>query len=220
MVRSALEINRPLTILGGVMLVVLLATLVGVSLDPRIITAAPAWVKPAKFAISISIYCFTFVWLLGFIANHPHLTGWIANVVVISFIVEMTAIFTQAATAGDDPRTILAWQPFANLARQIFPSEFALIDRARGATFPFSAEQIQSAHARWTADWLAWERAHDADYKLRAAAVEHEMGAGVASSYGRARLEAVEREKLERYQHRYEEYTRISKALKALFPTS
>ena len=135
-------------------------------------------------------------------------------------VATLLAIFTQAATAGDDPRTILAWQPFANLARQIFPSEFALIDRARGATFPFSAEQIQSAHARWTADWLAWERAHDADYKLRAAAVEHEMGAGVASSYGRARLEAVEREKLERYQHRYEEYTRISKALKALFPTS
>ena len=97
LVRSALEINRPLTILGGVMLVVLLATLVGVSLDPRIITAAPAWVKPAKFAISISIYCFTFVWLLGFIAKRPRLTCWMANVVVISFIAEMTAIFTQAA---------------------------------------------------------------------------------------------------------------------------
>ena len=44
------------------------------------------------------------------------------------------------------------------------------------------------------------------------------MGANLATPYGRARLEAVEREKLDRYQQRYEEYTRVSKALKTLFP--
>jgi hypothetical protein len=54
-------------------------------------------VKPATFAISIGIYCFTFVWLLGFIEDRPRLTCWMANVVVISLVVEMTAIVTQAA---------------------------------------------------------------------------------------------------------------------------
>ncbi len=97
LVRAALEINRPITILGSTMLLVLLATLMGVIADPHVITGAPAWVKPAKFAISISIYCFTFVRLLGFVDNHPRLTRWMANVVAISFIVEMTAIVTQAA---------------------------------------------------------------------------------------------------------------------------
>jgi len=133
-------------------------------------------------------------------------------------VATLLGMFAPAATTGDDPRSVLAWQPVASLARQLFPSEFATIDRARGATFPFTGEQIQAAHARWTAEWLAWERAHDADYKLRAAAVEHEMGGSLATPYGRARLEAVEREKLDRYQQRYEEYTRVSKALKALFP--
>ena len=27
---------------------------------------------------------------------------------------------------------------------------------------------MQAAHAQWTADWLAWERTHDAEYKLKA----------------------------------------------------
>jgi hypothetical protein len=93
----ALEINRPLTILGGVMLLALLATLVGVFADPRTITGAPAWLKPAKFAISISIYSFTLVWLLSFIRNHSRLVRLVANLTVVSLIVEMIAIVTQAA---------------------------------------------------------------------------------------------------------------------------
>jgi hypothetical protein len=125
-------------------------------------------------------------------------------------------IFAPAAAAGDDPRALLAWQPVAAAARNLFPSEFAAIDKARGATFPFSVDQIRAAHSRWTAEWLAWERSHDAECKLRAAAVEHELGDQVATSYGRARMDAVERDKLEQYQRRYEEYTRIAKGLQAL----
>jgi hypothetical protein len=97
LVRAGLDINRPLTLLGAGMLLVLLAALVGVVVDPRVITGAPAWVKPAKFAISISIYSFTFVWLLSFLEDRPRLSSWMANVITISFIVEMTAIVTQAA---------------------------------------------------------------------------------------------------------------------------
>lgn len=93
----AFEIDRPLTLLGGAMLLVLFATLVGLFLDHRVITGAPAWLKPAKFAVSVSIYCFTFVWLLGFVENHPRLVRFAANVTVISFIVEMVVIITQAA---------------------------------------------------------------------------------------------------------------------------
>lgn len=92
-----LSMSRPLTILGGAMLLVLLATLAGLVLDHRVIIGAPAWLKPAKFAISISVYSFTFVWLLRFVENHPRLARLAANVTVISFIVEMTAIMTQAA---------------------------------------------------------------------------------------------------------------------------
>lgn len=93
----AFLLSRPLTILGGIMLVTFAATLVGIVADPRVITGVPAWVKPAKFALSVSVYCFTFVWLLGFVENRPALVRLTANVTVISITVEMIAIITQAA---------------------------------------------------------------------------------------------------------------------------
>jgi hypothetical protein len=89
--------NRALTIMGGAMVVTFFAALVGIFVDHRVITGAPAWLKPAKFAISVSIYCFTFVWLLGFVENRPRLVRLVANVTVASFIVEMIVIITQAA---------------------------------------------------------------------------------------------------------------------------
>lgn len=93
----ALLRSWPLPIFGGVMLLTFVATLVGIVADPRVITGVPVWVKPAKFAISVSVYCFTFAWLLGFVENHPRLVRLMANVTVISITVEMIAIITQAA---------------------------------------------------------------------------------------------------------------------------
>ena len=46
--------------------------------------------------------------------------------------------------------------------------------------------------------------------------MEIDRSAGAASQRAGARLEALEREKLERYQGRYEEYVRISRALAEL----
>src|SRR5262249_31117483 len=94
--------------------------------------------------------------------------------------------------------------------------EFALLDRASGHTFPFGKERFDAAHASWTAEWLAWERTHDMEYKRKAAAAEHDLATSGGSSLVRATLETVEREKLDSYQRRYEEYIRIAKALQAL----
>jgi len=130
---------------------------------------------------------------------------------------ELLSLFAPAiAAAATDPRAVLAWQPVAVAARALYPKDFAEIDTAFGSTFPFSAESIERAHARWTADWLAWERRHDADFKLKTAMVEHELGNEASTSFGRARLDAIEREKLDLYQQHYEEYTRIAKGLQAL----
>ncbi len=132
---------------------------------------------------------------------------------------QILAAFAPALGAAvADPRALLVWQPLARTARQLFPDEFAALDRASGATFPFSGESVQAAHARWTADWLAWERRHDAEFKLKAATVEHELIESGGSPIVRARLEKVEREKLDQYQRRYEEYVRVAKALQAVMP--
>jgi hypothetical protein len=131
-------------------------------------------------------------------------------------IATLLTLFAPALTAAQqDPRAFLVWQPIAQAARQLFPAEFASLDRATGATFPFSRERIEAAHSQWTADWLAWELAHDTTYKLKVSVAEQELALGAAGS-GRARLDAIEREKLDLYQRRYAEYIRTAKALQAL----
>ena len=63
--------NPALTILGTAMLVTLTVSLIGLVVDHRTITNAPAWLKPAKFAISLTLYAFTLTWLLQFIQSLP-----------------------------------------------------------------------------------------------------------------------------------------------------
>jgi hypothetical protein len=96
LLRSAFAVNPALTILAVTMLITFAATLLGIFVDHRVITGAPAWLKPAKFAISVSIYCFTFVWMLGSVENRPRLVRLVANVTAASLIVEMIVILTQA----------------------------------------------------------------------------------------------------------------------------
>ena len=95
--RSAFAASPALTVLAAAMLVMFTATLLGIFVDHRVITGAPAWLKPAKFAISVSIYCFTFVWMLGFVENRIRLVRLVANVTAASLMVEMAVILTQAA---------------------------------------------------------------------------------------------------------------------------
>ncbi|HKT78889.1 MAG TPA: hypothetical protein VJP86_01625 [Vicinamibacterales bacterium] len=120
------------------------------------------------------------------------------------------------AACADDPRALLTWQPFAQTARRAFPDEFKLLDSAAASTFPFDRETLSAAHARWTASWLAWEKAHDSEFKLKAAAAADEVERCGTSPLMRARADAIEQEKLETYQRRYEEYIRTAKALQNL----
>jgi len=136
-----------------------------------------------------------------------------------SRVASMIQVFAPAMRdAARDPRALLVWYPLAKTARAIDPDLFISLDRAAERPFPFSPDQVQAAHAQWTADWLAWERMHDAEYKLKAAAIEHELASpdAGAASIVRARLDAIEREKLDAYQRRYQEYVQVAKALQAL----
>src|SRR6266850_4471139 len=93
--RQLLKVNQALTLVGALMLATLIGTFVGLLLDPRVITGAPAWLKPAKFALSSSIYAFTFVWLLGFVRGHPRLVALSANSVAAALVIEVAIICLQ-----------------------------------------------------------------------------------------------------------------------------
>jgi hypothetical protein len=121
------------------------------------------------------------------------------------------------AAAQQDPKQLVVWHPLAQTSRKLFPEAFTALDAAAGGAFPFSKAQLKAAHARCSAEWLAWERAHDAEYAVKTAQVQDEIDRtqGPASPLLRTRLAALEQQKLERYQQRYEEYIKTAKALAA-----
>ena len=94
--RDALTIawrrNPPLFALVAAMLVLFVVSLVGLFVDPRVITGAPAWLKPAKFAASIAIYGATLLWLLRYIPDRPRLVRTISWIALIGFAIEMALI--------------------------------------------------------------------------------------------------------------------------------
>src|SRR5271165_2834481 len=78
--------NAPLTITTILMLLAFIGSCLGVVFDQRIITGAPAWLKPAKFAISTAIYTGTMVWLFGYITIWPRLiraVGWVMSLILV-----------------------------------------------------------------------------------------------------------------------------------------
>jgi hypothetical protein len=134
-------------------------------------------------------------------------------------ILELLATFGPASErARADPRVLLAWYPVASAARRAFPDAFAALEPAGEPRFPFSAADLEAAHARWSTQWLDWEKRQDADHRAGREALETELrqATDVTAPPLRARLDALERDKLEQYQRRYEEYVRVSRALAKL----
>ena len=87
--------NPPLVALVLAMLVVAAVALLGLVVDPRVITGAPAWMKPLKFAVSIAIYGATLLWMLTFIPDRPRLVAVISWGVFLAFGIEMALMVTQ-----------------------------------------------------------------------------------------------------------------------------
>jgi len=90
-----MAINRPLALIICMMFVILFAALVGLIVDPRVITGVPAWLKPLKFSLSFSIYAATFVWLIGLVQGHPRIVRLIVWVTTIGALIEMVLIVGQ-----------------------------------------------------------------------------------------------------------------------------
>ena len=89
--------SPPLTFVACLMLAVLLPSVAGIFLDPRIITGAPAWLKPSKFAISTAIYAFSIAWLFRYLTLWPRFNRAAGWTIAIVFILEVGIIDAQAA---------------------------------------------------------------------------------------------------------------------------
>lgn len=65
--------------------------------DDRQLLGVSVWLKPAKFALSITVYLLTMAWLLAELRQARWLVGLIALVVIASMLVEQATITLQAA---------------------------------------------------------------------------------------------------------------------------
>lgn len=69
---------------------------IGLAIDDRMITGAPAWAKPLKFGISIALYGVVWAWLLSYLTGRPRRIASIASIgIAAAFAVEMVAITVQ-----------------------------------------------------------------------------------------------------------------------------
>ena len=90
------QIDRTLTGSSVLMLCALAVAAAGLWLDPRTITGAPAWLKPAKFAISTAIYGFTLTWIFAYLPDWPRLRRVAGRTTAAMFVLEVGIIFVQA----------------------------------------------------------------------------------------------------------------------------
>ena len=88
--------NAPLTAAGLLMVAALVPLLAGLGFDARVITGAPAWLKPAKFAASTAIFMFTLAWMFSYLPGWPRLrrtAGWLT---AATLVLEVSLITLQA----------------------------------------------------------------------------------------------------------------------------
>lgn len=95
--RSAWQQNKPLTILIIGSLILIPLTMAGMAISDVQILGESAWLKPAKFAVSITIYGITLLWLFSYVEGKRRLIQALSWVTLIGFIVEHVAIIWQAS---------------------------------------------------------------------------------------------------------------------------
>ena len=78
------------------MLLVLAGALAGLGLDQRLITGAPAWLKPAKFAASIAIYTTTLAWIFSLLPAWKRTRAVVGWTTAVLLTLEIVIIAVQA----------------------------------------------------------------------------------------------------------------------------
>ena len=94
------ENNRPLAVNTALTTALIIFFSIGIIADSRMVTGVPVWLKPFKFAISISVYCFTMLFFLNIIdkrkAGRARLVNILSWTIVLTFMAEWFAIIIQA----------------------------------------------------------------------------------------------------------------------------
>jgi hypothetical protein len=88
--------SPPLAAVSALMLGAAALSLVGLVVDPRVITGAPAWLKPLKFAVSTAVYALTLAWVFESLPGWPRVRRVVGWTTAIVFVLEVAIIDVQA----------------------------------------------------------------------------------------------------------------------------
>jgi len=108
----------------------LLVALAGLVFDPTMITGAPAWLKPAKFSVSIAIYVFTLAWIFTLLPEWPRtrrILGWMTAIVMVLELVIIDVQAWRGTTSHFNMRTGLDMALFAVMGGAIFAQTVASV---------------------------------------------------------------------------------------------
>ncbi|HZE37613.1 MAG TPA: hypothetical protein VE172_02275 [Stackebrandtia sp.] len=89
------RLHKPLAWYTAAMVITALVAAVGLLVDDRLITGAPAWAKPLKFSLSFIFYGGTLAILLPMVRKAPRFVWWVGTVIVAASTIEMVAIVGQ-----------------------------------------------------------------------------------------------------------------------------
>ena len=96
MIKRLWQVSPELIATTVLMLVVLAGAIAGLLVDPRLITGAPAWLKPAKFAVSIALYTATLAWLFTLLPEWRRTRRIVGWATAAAMVTEMLIIGAQA----------------------------------------------------------------------------------------------------------------------------
>lgn len=140
--------SAPLTASGLLMLPVLAGAAAGLWLDDRLVTGAPVWLKPAKFAISVGIYTLSLAWVL------THLPAWRRTRTLAGWVTAVTLLLEIAIIYGQ------AWRGTASHFNVGAPLDAALFSLMGAAILVQTLASVAVAVALWrerfTERALAW----------------------------------------------------------------
>ncbi|MET8364787.1 hypothetical protein ABZU53_14635 [Micromonospora sp. NPDC005194] len=120
--RRATHWNRPLLILVCAMAVLAVIATVGILVDPRVLTGAPIWLKPFKFAVSFVLYGATLAWMLSLLPRRSRIAEWAVIVIVAVAVLENAWIVGQVIrgqTSHFNDTTALNTALFASMGAAI-----------------------------------------------------------------------------------------------------
>lgn len=91
--------HRPLVVFSALMVLLTLATALGLLVDGRTVNNSPVWFKPFKFSASFTAYGLSLAWMVSLLppGRRARTGRWAGTVVAVASLAEMVLIIGQAA---------------------------------------------------------------------------------------------------------------------------